>query len=670
MAKAFVPRWVSWPIKKEFRMRRYSIAVLLLVFPLWLMAQGGKLKKANDSYAAGEWLKAIEQYRDAYEVVEDKNKKTEIIFYIAECYRHLRDPVHAELWYKKTITREYQNPLIYLYYADALRAQGKYKEAEPMYRRYKELVPDDPRGENGIQSCQLAQRWIDNPNGYIVENLKDVNSRASDVCPAFGRGDYMVLYFASNRNGSKGTVREGTGELPYDIYVTKLDKQGRWSTPVPISGEINTEFEEGTPSINSNYTVMYYTSCRPIKGKKASSQIMVAQLSGESFSKGEVLDLAGDSVDVLHPAISPDEQTLYFAADMPGGIGGYDIWKVTKNGDEWGKPVNLGPTVNTPGNELFPYVHPDGTLYFSSDGHIGLGGLDIFKAKPQPDGTWQVENMRYPINSNADDFGIVFQANEEKGFLTSNRGGNDDIYIFVLPPLRFTIAGRVIDDRTEKPIADATVKSIGSDGITTETRTGKEGDFQFNLKPNTDYVFVALKEGYLNNKARVTTKGEQRSRDFKTSINLTPIDRPIEIPDIVYDFASAALRPESKAALDKLVETLNDNPNVTILLMANTDYIGNEKANLELSQRRAQSVVDYLIEKGIAPDRLVAKGNGESEPKMVDEKINRQYPFLPVGTVLTESFIKTLTPDQQEFANQINRRTEFKVLRTDYVPKK
>jgi len=228
----------------------------------------------------------------------------------------------------------------------------------------------------------------------------------------------------------------------------------------------------------------------------------------------------------------------------------------------------------------------------------------------------------------------------------------------------------VIDDRTEKPIADATVKSISSDGITAETRTGKEGDFQFNLKPNTDYVFIALKEGYLNNKSRVTTKGEQRSRDFKTIINLTPIDRPIEIPDIVYDFASAALRPESKAALDKLVETLNDNPNVTILLMANTDYIGNEKANLELSQRRAQSVVDYLIEKGIAPDRLVAKGNGESEPKVVDEKINRQYPFLPVGTVLTESFIKTLNPDQQEFANQINRRTEFKVLRTDYVPKK
>ncbi len=649
--------------------RWISTCIILFISTLTLVSQGSKLKKANDSFSAAEWLKAIEQYRDAYEVVEDKGKKTEIIFKIAECYRHLNDPIHAELWYKKTIDRDYQNPIIYLYYADALKAQAKYKEAEPMYRKYKELVPDDPRGENGIQSCQMAQKWIDNPNGYIVENLKDVNSRASDVCPVYGRNDYMVIYFASNRKGSKGTIREGTGELPYDIYVSKMDKKGRWSNPEPASEQINTEFEEGTPSINDNFTVLYYTSCKPSKGKKASSQIYMAQLSGETFSKGEPVDIVGDSIEVLHPAISPDGNTLYFVSDMPGGIGGYDIWKVTKTSDEkWSKPENLGNLINTPGNELFPYIHNDGTLYFSSNGHVGLGGLDIFKAKLQDDGTWKVENMRSPINSNADDFGIVFQSVEERGLFTSNRGGNDDIYAFVLPPLRFTIAGVVIDDRTEKPISQATIKSIASDGITNEIKSDANGTFSFTLKPNTDYVFIALKEGYLNNKARITTKGEQQSKDFKTTINLTPIDRPIEIPDIVYDFASAALRPESKTALDKLVETLNDNPNVTILLMANTDYIGNEKANLDLSQRRAQSVVDYLIEKGIAPDRLVAKGNGESEPKVVDEKINKQYPFLPVGTKLTESFIKTLTPDQQEFANQINRRTEFKVLRTDYVP--
>jgi len=635
-----------------------------------IYSQGAKLKKANDTYAAGQWLKAIEYFRDAYEVVEDKTKKTEIIFKIADCYRHLCDPTHAELWFKKTIDRNYQNPLIYLYYADALRAQGKYKEAEPNYRKYKELVPDDIRGENGIQSCQLAQSWINNPNGYLVENLKDANSKWSDVCPAYGRDDYMVIYFASTRQGSKGSVREGTGELPYDIYMAKMDKKDRW-TVTPVSDDVNTEFEEGTPSVNKSFNTLYYTSCRPIKGKKASSQIYISKIGAETLSKGEPLDIIGDSIDVIHPAIAPDDQTLYFVSDMAGGQGGYDIWKVTKEGgNKWGKPENLGPAINTPGDELFPYVHPDGTLYFSSNGHIGLGGLDIFKAKQKPDGSWTVENMRSPINSYSDDFGIVFQANEERGLFTSNRGGNDDIYTFVLPPLRFTIAGLIKDERTEKTITNASVKCIGSDGITNEAKSNEEGSFKFNLKPNTDYVFIALKEGYLNNKARITTKGEFKSKDFALTISLTPIDKPIEVPDIAYDFASAELRPESKIALDKLVEVLNDNPNITIELMSHTDYIGNDKSNMELSQRRAQSVVDYLIEKGISSDRLIAKGYGESSPKVVDEKINKQYPFLPVGKALTESFIKTLSPDNQEFANQLNRRTEFKVLRTDYVPVK
>jgi peptidoglycan-associated lipoprotein len=645
---------------------------VILIGTQFANAQGGKLKKANDTYAAAEWLKAIEQYRDAYEVVEDKDKKTEIIFKIADCYRHMNDAVHSELWFKKTIDREYQNPIIYLYYSNALRLQGKYKEAEPMYRKYKELVPDDIRGDNGIQSCQLAQKWIDNPNGYVVDNLKFINSKSSDDCPTYGRNDFMVVYFSSTREGSKGTVREGTGELPSDIYITKLDKQEKWSTPAALGEEINSENEEGTPCFNKSYTTMYFTVCKPTKGKKASAQIYSAQLSGESFSPAEPLDIAGDSVEVMQPAISNDENTLYFAADMLGGMGGYDIWKVTKNADnKWSKPENMGKDINTPGNELFPFVHADGTLYFSSDGLIGLGGLDIFKAKQQADGKWVVENMRSPINSYADDFGITFQDKEERGLFTSSRDRkDDDIYTFVLPPIRFNIAGTIIDDRTQNALKEVTIKSIGSDGITSDTKSAADGSFKFVLKPNTDYVFIAFKEGYLNNKSRETTKGEVKSKDFSTKINLTPIDKPIEVSDITYDFGSAELRPESKTALDKLTETLNDNPNVTIELMANTDYIGNDKANMELSQKRAQSVVDYLIEKGIAMDRLTPKGNGESSPKVVDDKINKQYSFLPIGSELNESFIKSLSSDNQEFTNQINRRTEFKVLRTDYIPKK
>ena len=659
-------------------MRILKIIVLLtatILISFTIKAQGKKMSKANATFDAGEYVKAIELYKDAYEAAEEKSTKTEIIYKIACCYRHLNDPSHAELWFKKSIDRDYQNPLVFLYYADALCMMGKYKDAEPMYNKFKELVPDDPRGENGIQSCQVAQKWIDNPNGYQVENMKFLNSKDDDYCPAYGRNDYMVVYFTSCRQGSKGTnIHGATGQPFADIYVSKQDRKDKWSTPVPLGEEINTEAEEGTPNFNKNYTVMYYSVCKFNKNKKSGCQIYTSQYNGESFTKGEPLEIAGvsDSIVVAHPAISPDEKTLYFTSDMPGGMGGKDIWKITKGEDgKWGKPENLGNEINTPGDEMFPYVHPDGTLYFSSNGRLGLGGLDIYKAKLKPDGHWEVENMRAPINSSADDFGIVFQADEEKGLFSSSRNGrDDDIFSFVLPPLKFNISGIVKDERTNEPIVEAVVKTIGSDGITSDTKTNKDGGFKFTLKPNTDYVFIASHDGYLNNKQRESTKGENKSKDFKTTILLSSISKPIELPNIFYDFAKADLRPESMVALDKLVETLNDNPNVTIELMANTDYIGNDQANMELSQRRAQSVVDYLIEKGIASDRLSAKGNGETMPKEVDDKTNAQYSFLPVGTVLTEKFIKTLNPDQQEFANQINRRTEFKVLRTDYVPKK
>jgi peptidoglycan-associated lipoprotein len=658
-------------------MKLLKILVFLTVailFTTAVKATGKKMAKANLTYNAGDYTKAIELYKDAYEVAEDKSEKTEIIFKIANCYRHLDDPSHAELWFKKTIDREYQNPLVYLYYADAIRMQGKYKDAEPMYAKYKELVPDDQRGENGIQSCKIAQKWIDNPNGYQVEDMKFLNSKERDFCPAYGRNDYMVVFFTSSRQGSKGVINGATGELCTDIYQSKQDRKDKWSTPVPLGEEINTEAEEGCPNFNKNYTTMYYTVCKMSKNKVQGAQIYTAQYNGESFTKGEPLQIPGvtDSMVVANAAISPDENTLYFESDMPGGQGGEDIWKITKGEDgKWGKPENLGNEINTPGDERFPYVHPDGTLYFSSNGRIGLGGLDIYKAKLKADGHWEVENMRAPINSNADDFGIVFQANEERGLFSSNRNGkDDDIFSFVLPPLKFNVSGVVKDEHSNLPIVEATVKSIGSDGITSDTKTNKEGSFKFTLKPNTDYVFIASREGYLNNKQRESTKGESKSKDFKETILLSSIAKPIELPNIFYDFAKADLRPESMVALDKLVETLNDNPNVTIELMANTDYIGNDEANMELSQRRAQSVVDYLIEKGIASDRLSAKGNGETKPKEVDAKVNAQYTFLPVGTVLTEKFIKTLTSDQQEFANQINRRTEFRVLRTDYIPKK
>jgi peptidoglycan-associated lipoprotein len=442
--------------------------------------------------------------------------------------------------------------------------------------------------------------------------------------------------------------------------------------PVPVES-LNSEFEDGTPCISSDFSTLYFTRCKKGKNQQLGCQIMRATVSGGDWSEPEVeLEALGDSVTSAHPAISPDGNTLYFVSDMPGGLGENDIWKVSRGqGGSWGDPVNLGEEINTPGNELYPFVHNDGTLYFSSDSRVGLGGLDIYKATKDETDSWRLENMKPPINSPEDDFGIVFEADVERGFFSSSRKGrgNDDIFSFVLPPLEFSVTGIVRDERNDQILPGSTVKSVGSDGITVEANTGEEGTFKFMLKPGTDYVFIASQPGYLNGKERESTRGMDQSKEFEVTIYLASITQVIELPNIFYDFAKWDLRPESMVSLDNLVETLDDNPNVTIELMSHTDSRGTPADNQELSQKRAQSVVDYLISKGIQPDRLKAKGYGESQPKVVDEKVLSQYDFLELEDVLTEAFINQLgSAELEEKAHQVNRRTEFRVLSIDYIP--
>ncbi|KAB2867549.1 MAG: OmpA family protein, partial [Bacteroidales bacterium] len=378
---------------------------------------------------------------------------------------------------------------------------------------------------------------------------------------------------------------------------------------------------------------------------------------------------------VAHPAISADGTTLYFASNIAGGFGGLDIWKVTRasSADEWGEAINLGGEINTAGNEMFPYMHSDGVLYFSSDGHPGMGGLDIFKAKKTEGETWEIENMRYPMNSPADDFGVVFEKEREAGYFSSRRPGgrgSDDIYMFYLPPIIYNMIGKITDEKTKSPVGQATVKLVGSDGAIVTMQTNDDGSFKFNLTPNTDYVIIASKKGFLNNKAKETTRGLTRSKDFDVAIAITSTEKPIEIPNIFYDYDKWELRMESREALDRLVEILNDNPTVTIELASHTDSRGTQEYNYELSQKRAQSVVNYLIEKGIATDRLKAKGYAQTQPKVVDAALNARYQFLPIGSVLDKKFIDGLSSEEnKEIVYQINRRTEFRVLRDDYPVK-
>ena len=655
-------------------MRTIFLAILAaLIFSIPADAQKKqKDSRAQAAFDAGEYFEAIDLYKNVYNKVNDKEQKTAILFKIGECYRILGDARSAELWYKKAVRVDYQDPIIFLRYGQMKLVNEKYEEAEEEFKKYKELVPDDPRGGIGIESCEAAVVWLENPTGYIVESMRVFNSQQRDFSPAYINESQTEVYFTSTREDASGNETHGaTGQNFADIFSTSLDRKGKWSVPIPMES-LNSEFEDGTPSISADYSTLYFTRCMKGKNQELGCQIYKAVSDGSDWSEPLAeFETFGDSITTAHPAISPDGNTLYFVSDMPGGLGENDIWMVTGDGGQWGDPVNLGEEINTPGNELYPFVHSDGTLYFSTDSRVGLGGLDIYKAVQDETGGWMLENLKPPINSPEDDFGIVFERDVERGFFSSARKGrgNDDIFSFVLPPLNFSVNGVVKDERTDLILPGSTVKSVGSDGITVESTTGDEGTFRFMLKPGTDYVFIASQPGYLNGKERESTRGLDQSKVFEVTIYLASTKRVIELPNIFYDFAKWDLRPESMVSLDNLVETLNDNPNVTIELMSHTDSRGTPADNLELSQKRAQSVVDYLISKGIASDRLQAKGYGESQPKVVDEKIKAENDFLELEEVLTEGFINQMEgPDLQERAHQVNRRTEFRVLSTDYIP--
>jgi len=650
-----------------------TLFCLIIVTGPDAIAQKRKSERAYEFYNAGEYYEAIDHFKSTYSKSRDKALKEEMVYMVSECYRLINDPRNAEIWYKKAVRSSYSKPEAQYWYADALKKNGKYQQAIDEFKKYKQLVPGDARADQQIRACELASEWLRNPEAYQVEELRDLNSKYDDFSPTFARDDFGVVYFTSSREDAKGNKTHGaTGQSFTDIFESRLDKKSKWSMPVPVDN-LDSEFEDGTPDISSDYREIYFTRCEVGKREKKGCKIMSATKNGNSWSDPKDLGILPDTVVAAHPAISPDGLTLYFVSDISGGFGGKDIWYVTRNSksDTWSKPKNAGPDINTSGNEEFPFVRDDGTLYFASDGLIGMGGLDIFKAVAQPDGTWIIQNMKAPINSSADDFGITFQDGSEAGIFSSTRKGRtrDDLYSFELPPLEFNVTGLVKDEKTGLAIPGSVVQLIASDGTNLQDETGSSGDFKFSLKPAVDYIFLASKNGYLNGKEKQTTKGQEKSRDFMITILLTAIDKPIELPNIFYDFDKWDLRPESMVSLDKLVETLNDNPNVTIELMSHTDSRNTEEYNLALSQKRAQSVVDYLVSKGIELDRLQAKGYGESSPKVVNDEISTIYPFLKNGTTLTEQYINSLANDEQrEIAHQINRRTEFKVLRTDYEP--
>ncbi|MDD4515535.1 OmpA family protein [Massilibacteroides sp.] len=631
-----------------------------------------KLSDAEEKQRIGEYFEAAAIYRKVYAKTKPvkRDLRGYIAFRMAECNRLINNTPRATSAYLNALRYEYPDSIVYLRAAQMAHKSGKYTDALKYYDEYLNYKPDDQLAISGIKGAELASEWKKDPTKYIVRRMDKFNSRRSEFSPMLYGDKYDQLYFASSRSKDKEAKTSAiTGLNNNNFFLVKQNEKGEWTAPEELEDAVNTEFDEGTPSFSPDGNTMYYTYCAQDPEGNRTSEIYVSSRSSASWGKGTRASIVKDSVTALgHPAASPDGKYLYYVSDAIGGYGGKDIFRSRLIGNDFGPMENLGPEINTPGDELFPYVRDSVTLYFASNGHPGMGGLDLFKATQDSTGKWTVENMKAPVNSMADDFGITFEGKKEKGFFSSNRNdarGSDHIYSFEYPTFIVYIEGLVYDV-DEYPIEDATVRIVGKDGLNEKAIAKKDGSYKIELERDIKYVMMASARGYLNQFFELKTDPEEKSETYFVDFFLSPISKPVVIENIFYDFDKATLRPESKQALDEMIKMLNDNPNVTIELGAHTDRKGTEEYNERLAQRRAQSVVDYLIAGGIAADRLEAKGYGESVPKTINKKMAKEIDFLKEEDVLTEEFILTLTPEQQEIADQINRRTEFKVLRTNY----
>lgn len=642
-----------------------SVIMALMLLNAQSFGQATKTKKADEAYNNWQWSQAIELYKKALTKIDNKTTKAEVLYKIADSYKHMNDMKNAEGFYVKAVKAKYPDPRAQLYLADCQKAQERYTDAITSYNEYKKLVPSDPRGEDGVKSCAIAQKWKDSPTRHEV-TVCPFNSKMLDFAPNYADKKFNTIWFSSTREGATGSGSDGTtGQSFADIYEVKRDKKGAWNTPAPVDRMINTGEGEGAMVFNKKKDAVYFTRCPRESKKTLGCMIMVSAKKGNGWAPAEEIVLCADSFTVGHPAISVDEKTLYFASDMPGGLGGKDLWKIEldKQRKPVGSPVNLGPMINTAGDEMFPYV-TEKALYFASNGLIGMGGLDNFKAPFSGDGFSVPENLKFPINSAADDFGICIETKTENGFFTSSRAGGkgmDDIYEFKLPPVLLSVAGVVKDLETKEPIIGAVVKLIGSDGSSVETKTDATGNYRFDftpdgkryVNPNVSYTISGAMEKHLSDSKDFTTVGVEVATDFSKDLELKAIKKdPIRLPDILYDLAAWDLKPQYQDSLAGLVKTLNQNTNLVIELSSHTDTRGDNKSNEILAQKRAQSVVDFLVSKGIAGDRMVPKGYGESRPLISDKEI------AAMGS-----------EQEKEAAHQKNRRSEFKVLREDYVPK-
>lgn len=652
----------------KYTFRNISLAAIALTM---CACSGAKLSTANEQFERGEYFDASKTYRKVYNKLtkkEERKLRGEVAWKLAECHRKLNQDARAAAAYQNAIRYGYGDSTAYLRLAQALHGDGRYAQAITAYETYLSWRPGDVLAQNGLAGAKMGREKA-LPTRYVVKNAKLFNSRRADYSPMFFDSSLDKLYFTSTNEKAHGSKKsEITGMKNGDIYVASKNERGEWGRPEPVEGELNSDLDEGIISFSPDGQTMYLTKARRELNANTGVEIFTSQRSDAKWSAPVKFEITADTISSYgHPAVSPDGAWLYFTSDMPGGSGGKDIWRINLK-ERVGSLENLGEWINTPGDEMFPYVRTDSVLYFASDGHPGFGGLDIFRAELRPSGGWSVTNLGRPVNTSGDDFGITF-GKGESGYYSSNHGdarGYDHIFSFDLPDLKITISGWVLD-KDEEPVPNAVIRIVGNDGSNQKQVARDDGSFSFPLDRGVSYVMLAGAKGYLNSKQEFTSDNTEEDAEYGVDFILSSITKPVVVDNIFYDFDRASLRPESKKALDELAQVLRDNPNVTIEMASHTDRHGTDEYNINLSSRRARSVIDYLISVGISPDRLQSQGYGESRPKTITKKLARLYPEFKEGDVLTPEFIEALEDEKQrEDADQINRRTEFQVLSIDY----
>lgn len=665
----FIVYWKITPEMNKTILLTAFVAIVTLSLTILNSCNSGKgtMAAAREAFKKKEYFTAGENYKAVYSKTKVKEEKNEACYQTAECYRLANDTKNAENWYRKAVKGDPNNTEAVLRLGQMLKANQKFSEAIIELNNYKKKNPSDQHINDLIKGCELALKWKNEKTRYVIENVKPLNTKWSDFSANFYKKN--ELYFTSDREkGASNKVYGWTGNGYTDIYkVTyKVDKKNpnsiKYEIPVLVDKDIiNTPFNDGTPAFDAKGTTMYYTQCSGKDGKNKYCRVYQAAAQGTVWADPQPLSFSPDSFSCGQPCLAKNGEIMYFSSDMPGGYGGKDIWYVTysKRGKTWGDPINLGPTINTDGDEMFPFVTEDGTLYFSSNGHIGLGGVDIYYSKGE-NADWSTPiNMKSPINSGADDFGIILSKDKESGYFSSNREGGrgqDDIYRFYMTPLVFTLSGVVRDLKTKEILPNAVLT------ITNSTDTGRliiktdaTGGYKITLKAKTDYELFAAKEDYYDSKVESqTTRGLEFSTDLVQNFELDPFDftTVFTLEGIYYDLDKANIRSDAALILDTMVTLLNKYPKIRIELGSHTDCRSDSAYNQDLSQRRADSAVAYIVRHGIDSARLIAKGYGEA--KLVND------------CACEGSYVKRKCTEEE---HQLNRRTTFRLLDNKYIPK-